>query len=202
LASNFISPLIFLTAHSLEQELFQKVVEIMDYTDARRDDSSALFTEINDAYGDLLYKYADISSLTEDTLKARITEAGYESILDLFDYTKDQLVILVGYLPLIKMFRGTKTGLEIILQMFAAEYEIVECWENPAEMDDYTFDITLLRILNTAVTEDISARFIEFCRHYVYPVLREITISVEFKYSNIYAHCYAQYQYHVAVYCE
>src|SRR5574344_1199476 len=190
----YYSPTLFLTENAVEKELYQKIVEMLDYTEGRSDDADGTdFETVAQSYNAIVNKYKDIFSLNEQSLRSMMSEAGetYESMINVAQMNNVQLAMFVQYLPIIKFLKGSRTGLEVVLDLFCSEYTLTEWFEDPShEMPDYTFRIDLMRILDYSITSDIANNVIEFCRHYLYPVLTYVAIGLLFKYDNIFWHCY------------
>lgn len=204
--SPYYSPILFLTEQSLEKELYQKIVEMLDFSEGRAIDNEGIDTYDNVAqyYNDLIYKYSDLSKLSDEALKSRIEEAGYESLLNVLNYTQSTLVLLAQYLPLLKILKGSKAGIELILEMICSDYIVEEWWEDEASepAPECTYTIDLMRLLNASITKDIVDKFVYFSRKYVYPVLISVTVGLQYKYRDIYTHCYPRVKFSVKMKAE
>lgn len=167
--------------HSQDKELHKTVANIADYIRGLGYGPSEEKYRILSQYGiDVINKYVDISTLSDRALKAIISENGYSYIVNVLNFTTEQLRGFVYFLPLIAALKGTLPGLELILSIFCRNIKIIEGWTvtNP-ELPMYTMEIDL-EIVNTGISADTSDMIIEFCAEYVYPLLKKLQIAISF----------------------
>ena len=168
-------------SHSQSKELHKTVANIADYIRGLGYGPSEEKYRILSQYGiDVINKYVDISTLSDRALKAIISENGYSYIVDVLNFTTEQLRGFVYFLPLIAALKGTLPGLELILSIFCKNVKIIEGWTttNP-ELPMYTMEIDL-EIVNTGMMADTPEMITEFCAEYVYPLLKNLLITVSF----------------------
>ena len=168
-------------SHSQSKELHKTVANIADYIRGLGYGPSEEKYRILSQYGiDVINKYIDISTLSDRALKAIISENGYAYIVDVLNFTTEQLRGFVYFLPLIAALKGTLPGLELILSIFCRDVKIIEGWTTTSpELPMYTMEIDL-EIVNTGIMADTSEMIIEFCSEYVYPLLKKLLITVSF----------------------
>ena len=168
-------------SHSQSKELHKTIANIADYIRGLGYGPSEEKYRILSQYGiDVINKYVDISTLSDRALKAIISENGYAYIVDVLNFTTEQLRGFVYFLPLIAALKGTLPGLELILSIFCREVKITEGWTTTdPELPMYTMKIDL-EIVNTGILADTSDMIIEFCSEYVYPLLKKLLITVSF----------------------
>lgn len=203
--SPYYSPLLFLTEQSLEKELYQKIVELLDFYEGRTDNNEGIDTYdlVAQYYNDLIYKYKDVDKLSDESLMSLISEAGYSSLVEVLGYTNSTLKLLAQFLPIMRFLKGNKAGIELILEMMCENYLVKEWWEDEdCEMQECTYTIDLMQLLNCAITEDIVQKFTRFSRKYVYPVLTNVTVGLVYKHRDIYTHCYPRIKYGVTIYVQ
>lgn len=104
-------------------------------------------------------------------------------------YENDNAVnAVVDYLPFLALYKGTKKGSEIVLDLFDINYDIVEHWQ--WDKDRETEDGTILQIGEFKILIPIDANEVtrlqrilpsvkKFFENYVYPTL-ELNLSIEY----------------------
>lgn len=127
---------------------------------------------------DVLFKFKDRSKLQIGALQALVTEQGYEYIADVLSLTKDQLETLMEYINLIHFLKGTRTGLELVLNLLGIAAVIKEWWEEEPTQEAHTFTLSLDFNLGN-IKRDSVRRIADFTAHYVFPKLRQIIINYE-----------------------
>lgn len=83
-------------------------------------------------------KYNNIPSLDKDTLELIAKEFGYGYILDVLTLLSDDLVTFLGTIAVIHYLKGTRKGIEFVLDVLGFTYLIIEWFE-------FTNDPRLLR---------------------------------------------------------
>ena len=178
----YIPTELYLPEWARTTEFFRNICIVIDYLEnSLKDYSNPKYAKIEQAYKDIGFKYKDILQLSEDALKMMLIENGFGSILDLFDMSIERLQMFVLYLPLFKALKGTDEGFKLLLSMVAYDFEIETWLDNPAQLDEYTYNIVFITFMNVGFDSSIISKFTKFSRTYVYPVLKSLTVRVLFK---------------------
>lgn len=146
-----------------QQPLYTKITDILDH----------IVQDVEIDIAGLRNKYLDYTSLNSDLTKLLIKEFGYEYITQILDLTEEQLSNILNYLTVIHMFKGTKAGLELCLNLMGISYEIEEWWESEPNKVPDTFSMSVDLNLS-GVKPDSLTRLRSFVRQYVYPLLDTI----------------------------
>ncbi len=165
----------YLPAKLRETDLNLKAIEMINH----------LTTEQREEFKDVLLKYKDPFSITEDAAREVIKEFGFEYITDIVEtLSNEDLGTLVTYMGFISTMKGHKTGLEVIFSLLGFAYEMVEWWEYDKDrkkghlptsknltVDEWklTIDINQSTSLNNIFAT--VPKLHTFVRNYVYPVL-------------------------------
>lgn len=179
----YYKPEIFLSDYDLEKEIIAQTNELIDYLNGGSDISKSKYFALQQTYIDVLNKYKDVMSLSEQALKDIIDEYGYSYLSNLFDLSKERLQMLVLYLPLIEMLKATKTGLELIFAVLGLTLTIQEWWENPSNLEILSY-ILYIDLVNVPVDSSVADRVLEFSRQYVYPLLVAITYTISYRFNK------------------
>lgn len=178
----YIPTELYLPEWARTTEFFRNICIVIDYLEnSLKDYSNPKYAKIEQAYKDIGFKYKDILQLSEDALKMMLIENGFGSILDLFDMSIERLQMFVLYLPLFKALKGTDEGFKLLLSMVAYDFEIETWLDNPAQLDEYTYNIVFITFMNVGFDSSIISKFIKFSRTYVYPILKSLTVRVLFR---------------------
>lgn len=178
----YIPTELYLPEWARTTEFFRNICIVIDYLEnSLKDYSNPKYAKIEQAYKDIGFKYKDILQLSEDALKMMLIENGFGSILDLFDMSIERLQMFVLYLPLFKALKGTDEGFKLLLSMVAYDFEIETWLDNPAQLDEYTYNIVFITFINVGFDSSIISKFIKFSRTYVYPVLKSLTVRILFR---------------------
>ena len=178
----YIPTELYLPEWARTTEFFRNICIVIDYLEnSLKDYSNPKYAKIEQAYKDIGFKYKDILQLSEDALKMMLIENGFGSILDLFDMSIERLQMFVLYLPLFKALKGTDEGFKLLLSMVAYDFEIETWLDNPAQLDEYTYNIVFITFINVGFDSSIISKFTKFSRTYVYPILKSLTVRVLFK---------------------
>lgn len=178
----YIPTELYLPEWARTTEFFRNICIVIDYLEnSLKDYSNPKYAKIEQAYKDIGFKYKDILQLSEDALKMMLIENGFGSILDLFDMSIERLQMFVLYLPLFKALKGTDEGFKLLLSMVAYDFEIETWLDNPAQLDEYTYNIVFITFMNVGFDSSIISKFTKFSRTYVYPILKSLTVRVLFK---------------------
>ena len=178
----YIPTELYLPEWARTTEFFRNICIVIDYLEnSLKDYSNPKYAKIEQAYKDIGFKYKDILQLSEDALKMMLIENGFGSILDLFDMSIERLQMFVLYLPLFKALKGTDEGFKLLLSMVTYDFEIETWLDNPAQLDEYTYNIVFITFMNVGFDSSIISKFIKFSRTYVYPILKSLTVRVLFR---------------------
>lgn len=178
----FLPTELYLPEWARDTEFFRCIAILLNYLeDSLKDFSNPKYAEVAQYYKDIAFKYKDIMQLSEESLRAMLIENGFSAILDLFELTLDKLQMFCLYLPLFKAMKGTDIGFNQLLTLIAYDFELETWLDNPAELDEYTYNITFITFLNVGFDSSIISKFIKFSRSYVYPVLKSIVIRIMFR---------------------
>jgi hypothetical protein len=150
----------------------------------RNDEFLILFTdmlnyaveEYAEEFADVRFKFQDPTQLREIAIKEIITELGFDYIRNLMDTLDDiSFNVLIDFLSLLNLLKGSRRGLEIVLQLLGLDSIIVEWWENQPQKEPMTFDLTII-VTNSTVPdiEDTLSKIRIFVQHYVIPKLNLI----------------------------
>lgn len=173
---------LYLPEELRETEFFQAISILINYTENNLSGfSNEKYAEIEQAYRDIGFKYKNIMALSEDALRAQLKENGFEAILDMLDMPLEQLQMFVLYLPLFKALKGTDIGFNQILKLLSFDYELTSWLDDPVNLEDFTYELTLITFLNVGFGADIVRRLSNFSRSYVYPVLKRATIKAMYR---------------------
>lgn len=152
-----------------EFSLNPKVAELLDYI-------------IDNAYNDLddiKNKYRDAEMASEDMVEAIINEYGFGYINELtstisnLDYN-----ILLQFMSLLHFLKGTREGLELILNVLGFEIIIEEWWEQSPQGEPHTFNMTIdMNLTNIPDVLETLQKIRQFTEEYVYPKFEIANLS-------------------------
>ena len=178
----FLPSELYLPEYARDEVFFRDICILIDYLEnSLKDISNPKYAKIEQAYKDIGFKYKDIMQLSQDALERMLEENGFGAILDLLDLSFDKLQMFVLYLPLFKALKGTDEGFNLLLKLISYDFELETWLDNPKELDEYTYNIIFITLLNVGFDSSIITKFIKFSRTYVYPILKSITIRVMFR---------------------
>lgn len=178
----FLPAELYLPEYARNTEFFRNICILMNYLEnSLKDYSNPKYAMIEQAYKDIGFKYKDIMQLSEDALKCMLIENGFGAVLDMLTMSLDKLQMLVLYLPLFKALKGTDEGFKLLLSSIAYDFELETWLDNPAQLDEYTYNIVFITFMNVGFDSSIISKFVKFSRTYVYPVLKKLTIRVLFR---------------------
>lgn len=106
----------------------------------------------------------------KDVVVENYTEFGYKYIIDMFTLNEKELQTLDAYLHLIHYLKGSKAGLELILNILDITYRIGEWWEEPGELSPWQFEL-YINLNQVSISPDSITKIRAFVRNYVYPEL-------------------------------
>jgi hypothetical protein len=153
------------------QELYPKVCSMVDY----------IVRNFETELEDVRFKYRGPDVVREEVIKQIINELGFDYISSVMDtITNFEFNQLLQFLSLINLYKGHRSGLELVLKLLGFDSITTEWWENNPQGPIMTFDLTV--IVNSSYVTDLQKtvdRVKVFTRHYVYPVLN----NVDFRFS-------------------
>lgn len=154
-----------------ESPLYIKITDLLDDVQTQND------TDFKDTFN----KYRDIEDINIEGVKLIIKEFGYQYIVDVLALTDTQLVSMLGFLSLVHILKGHKSGVELVLRLLGYDYTIEEWWEDPTNIKgfgyNYGFDYgqkdlapgeSIITLLDSDVSSDIIARIQIFLDNYVF----------------------------------
>lgn len=178
----FIPSETYLPEYARDEEFFRNICILIDYLeDALQDFSNPKYAGVAQAYKDIGFKYRDIMQVSEDALKKMLSEHGFGAILDLFDLPFEKLQMFALYLPLFKALKGTDEGFRLLLELISYDFELTSWLDDPANLEEYTYNITFVTFLNVGFDSEIVQKFIKFSRTYIYPTLKKMIIKAMFR---------------------
>jgi hypothetical protein len=74
-------------------------------------------------------KYNDISSLDKESLEVIAKEFGYDYILNVLTLISDDFGTFLGTIAVVHYLKGTRKGIEFVLDVLGFTYLIIEWWE-------------------------------------------------------------------------
>ena len=92
----------------------EKIISLLDNALSLNYSKSESLAEV---FYTIVNKYKNTSDLSISVLEELITESGYSYIRDLIGDDHLTLILLVQLLPTIKQYKGTKSGLELVLSL-------------------------------------------------------------------------------------
>lgn len=164
---------LFIPQELAKDELFTIVSETIDYLIQSSSTAPETFEKI---INHVENKYTDNLKITdENVIEELIKEDGYQYLLDVnVDFSTDEKIILFNYLKLIHFLKGSRIGLELVLQLLNYDARIMEWWEQNPKAPENTFDIYIELFDQSTLSKDDLKSLRDFTRNYVYPLLRYI----------------------------
>lgn len=160
-------------------DLYPKVAEMLDY----------IMENCSNDFNDIETKYRNPSAITEDIFSQVMIEYGFKYINDIVLTLKDvDRSILFHFIGLLHFYKGTRQGLELILDVLGMSAEITEWWERPeGEMEPFTFDMLVYMDLSNVKGDLFTTLEIikKFTKHYVFPVFKTANVSFIFEFAQV-----------------
>jgi hypothetical protein len=157
-------------------EVYPKITELMDY----------IVTGFEAEFGDVVNKYANPADASEDVVARVIDEYGFRYIYELAaDLNGLDISILLNFMSLLHFMKGTRAGLELVLEVLGFSSIIVEWWETEPRGEEHTFDMTVL--MDLSQVNDVFATLARvriFAENYVYPKFNVATVVFAFDFSE------------------
>lgn len=165
-----------------DNEFFTAMRIMIDYTENNLlGFSKEKYAMIEQAYRDIGFKYKDIMKISEEALRDRLKEDGFEIILNLLDFDIEKLRMFVLYLPLFKALKGTDIGFNLIIDQISHDYIITSHLDDPVNIEEFTYEFTILTFVNQGFDANIIKNLAKFSRGYIYPVLKRANIQVIYR---------------------
>lgn len=143
--------------------------------------SNEKYAMIEQAYRDIGFKYKNIMELSEDALMAELTENGFGDIIEVFNLPLEKLQMLVLYLPLFKMLKGTDVGFNLVMSLISYDYKLTSWLEDRENLEEFTYELTFVTLLNVGFSSQVLNKLRKFARSYVYPILTRAIISAMYR---------------------
>jgi hypothetical protein len=155
--------------------------------------------KMSSAFFELINKYQNTAELPTENIKEFIKENGQEYILNLLNPDDERIKILVYLMPLIRLFKGTKKGIQIVLSLFQLNEEpqdsvITDWYETLPVGVENTFSIDSGLDISGA-GDNFFNNFSNFIKHYVYPELTLLKVRYSVN-CNIVQEPYVTYNIH------
>ena len=152
----------------------QKLIPLLDYTFSNNYVDNS---ELSSAFYQIVNKYTNTTELPLESLQHYVQEMGYGYILEFFQPDEEAAQRLVSFLVVIHFLKGSRKGLELILDIMGISGTIVEWYESIPLGVVNTF--TLLIDSDTLTGNDnpeTYKNFEKFVRSYVYPEVNFVII--------------------------
>jgi hypothetical protein len=152
----------------------QKLIPLLDYTFSNNYVDNS---ELSAAFYQIVNKYTNTTELPLESLQHYVQEMGYGYILEFFQPDEEAAQRLVSFLVVIHFLKGSRKGLELILDIMGISGTIVEWYESIPLGVVNTF--TLLIDSDTLTGNDnpeTYKNFEKFVRSYVYPEVNFVII--------------------------
>jgi hypothetical protein len=165
----------FISENLRDAELSIKLNEMMTFI------LSSVVTELNDTK----YKKTRPETLSEDMIKAIISEQGFNYIVDVMDTLNGfQFNKMLSFIDLINQLKGTRKGMELVLRLMGFDSIIKEWWQDAQfDQDPWTYEIIV--IVNSSFVPDIFNtldKIKEFSQNYV--IAKVTNIELRFAADN------------------
>lgn len=149
-----------------DQEMYPKFAAMVDH----------IVKQLAEDWEDIRFKYRGPDVVREDVIKEIITEYGHAYIRSVMDtITNFQFNTLLQFLSLISLLKGSRQGLELVLQLLGFDSVIQEWWEKTPKGEPYTFELTVM--MDSSNIPDVFetlARVEVFARAYVFPLMQNV----------------------------
>lgn len=154
-------------------EIYPKVSEMLNF----------IIDKFNEDYADIINKYQNPAEASEEVIDRVIRENGFFYIQNVAGaLTNVDTSILLNFMSLLHFMKGTRAGLELVLELLGFTSEIVEWWETTPPGPEHTFDMTVnMDLSNVDDVFATLARIRLFTQHYVYPTFNLATVVFAFE---------------------
>ncbi len=131
-------------------------------------------------------KYTDYNKLDDKHLYLLLKEFGYEYLADASILDTSKLSTLISYLKLIHFLKGTRKGLQLVLDLLGYDYTDTLWYEKSPKGEPHTFDLDIT-VPITAVNNTTIGNLNTFLRNYVYPLSTLVIDILPFKLLQTYS---------------
>lgn len=171
------SALEFIPIDLRERDLYVKIAELMQF----------IIDGYEQDYLDIKNKYKDPFDASEDIITRVIEEYGFGYINNIISTLNNvETNVLFQFISLLHFYKGTRTGLELVLESLGFGFEIEEWHETFPEGEPFTFNMTVFmdssKVTNVFSTLD-SIR--DFVKEYVYPVFKDANVVFDLEFVDI-----------------
>ncbi len=135
-------------------------------------------SKMSEAFYQIIDKYINTQDLPLEGLVKYIDEMGYGYINDFLQLDEARAKKLVAFLMLVHFLKGSRIGLELVLNIVGISAQITEWWEETPVGTPNTFTL-VIDSSTFADQEDAETyrKFETFIRNYVYP---EVQFKIEY----------------------
>ena len=159
------------------------MLQVMNCLDVLISTEQPMFTEIQQAYFDAMYRSKDYTKLSYDAKIAIVKELGFDYFLDITLLSSEQLSKLLIFFNLIYILKGTEAGLRICLDTLDMVYSYTT-WDEMSPMG-VPFTAKLHIVGNEYTHPEIFSKISNFVRSYMLPWV-EITVELTIEAPPIY----------------
>ncbi len=150
----------------IDQELYSKVIEILDF----------VMAEYEDDFNDILNKYRDYANQNPEGVRTTIGEMGFGDVLDVLELSDSQVATFGYFVGLIGLLKGTSEGVVLVSRLLGGDAQLTDWWQATPNLVPYTYDM-IWTIPYGVITPELFERFKVFLRSYIYPVLNTWIIA-------------------------
>lgn len=132
--------------------------------------------------GDTTSKYKSPALASAEVVNLVVAEFGFDYLLPLINSLQNiDTSILLNFMSLLQLMKGTRRGLELVLQLLGMTTQITEWWETTPRGPPQTFQMTVF--MNLSQVPDVFATLETirtFTLNFVYPIFESFTVVFEF----------------------
>ncbi len=157
-------------------ELYPKVRELLNHI------ISNALTELED----VKYKYKGSDIVRKEVIQEVIEELGFGYINGIIDtITNFEFNVLLDFIGLLNLLKGSRTGLELILRLLSLDSVIQEWWEQSPVGEPNTYVITVIMNGSTVPNPSQTLEKVQaFAKEYVYAVINNIDFRFTFSFAE------------------
>lgn len=147
-------------------DLYPKVTDMMNF----------IIKKYAEEFEDISLKHRGPNVVREEVIKNIITELGFEYITNVMDTIQNvEFNTLLEFVSLINLLKGSRTGLELVLNLLGFDSIIREWWEQDPNHEVYTFEIVIIMDNNNVPDAVATLELVKvFARAYVFPLVENI----------------------------
>lgn len=152
----------------------EKLIPLLDYTFSNNYVNRG---EMSEAFYQIVNKYTNTTELPLESLTYYVKEMGYDYIIEFFNPDEEGAQRLVSFLVLIHLLKGSRKGLELILNIMGIKGTISEWYETDplGVVNTFTLAINSDTLVNNEDPQTYR-NFEKFVRNYVYPEVNFVII--------------------------